>query len=107
MQGKPEVSQAIAHARDLGWDAIAHKARATARGSGDSKGDIQRDKLIIDTDLKLLAKWDPKRYGDKIQNEITGKDGGPIETRHAGLSDEELDRLIAEKVQAAGIVLPQ
>ncbi len=59
-------------ARDDGYDAIAHRARATARGKGehgggDSTGDVQRDKLIIDTDLKLLAKWDPRRYGDKVQ----------------------------------------
>ena len=70
-----EVSRAIAHARELGWDAIAHQARATARGLGDSTNDIQRDKLIIDTDLKLLAKWDPKRYGDKIQQEHSSPDG--------------------------------
>ncbi|KZC17026.1 hypothetical protein RHOFW510R12_01465 [Rhodanobacter sp. FW510-R12] len=59
-------------ARDDGYDAIAHRTRATARGKGESKGgdstgDVQRDKLIIDTDLKLLAKWDPRRYGDKVQ----------------------------------------
>ena len=28
---------------------------------------MQRDKLIIDTDLKLLAKWSPRLYGDKVQ----------------------------------------
>lgn len=44
-------------------DAIAHRARETARGSGDSAGDIARDKLIIDTDLRLLACWDRARYG--------------------------------------------
>lgn len=58
------VAQAIARARELGFDAIAMRARETARGAGDSAGDVQRDKLIIETDLKLLAKWDPKRYGD-------------------------------------------
>jgi hypothetical protein len=64
------VSDAIARARIEGHDAIAARARLTARGKtidegGDSSGDVQRDKLIIETDLKLLAKWDPKRYGDK------------------------------------------
>lgn len=64
------VSSAIACAREIGFDAIAARARMTARGKidaegGDSSGDVQRDKLIIETDLKLLAKWDPKRYGDK------------------------------------------
>lgn len=59
-------------ARDLGYDAIATRLRATARGKGDadggdSTGDVQRDKLIADIDLKLLARWDPRRYGDKVQ----------------------------------------
>ena len=60
-----EFASAIARARDAGWDVIAHRTRRIARGKGESTGDVQRDKLIIDTDLKLLAKWDPKRYGDK------------------------------------------
>ena len=64
----------IAHtrARDAGHDAIAARLRETARGTGESTGDVARDKLIIDTDLKLLAKWDPKRYGDKLQTEHSG-----------------------------------
>ena len=35
---------------------------------------IQRAKLRIDTRLKLLSKWDPKRYGDKldINANVTG-----------------------------------
>lgn len=77
-----EVSAAIARARILGHDAIAARTRQTARGKtadegGDSSGDVQRDKLIIETDLKLLAKWDPKRYGDLIK--LSGADGvGPV-----------------------------
>lgn len=64
-----DAARSIARAREHGWDAIAERARMTARGMsgerGDSSGDWQRDKLIIETDLKLLAKWDPKRYGDR------------------------------------------
>jgi hypothetical protein len=63
----------IAHgrAREDGFDVIAANTRETARGFGDSTADVQRDKLIIDTDLKLLAKWDPRRYGDK---QLVGSD---------------------------------
>ncbi len=65
------VSGLIARAREAGLHAIAWRARRTARGKsqeegGDSTGDVQRDKLIIETDLKLLAKWGPRLYGDKI-----------------------------------------
>jgi hypothetical protein len=79
------VSRVIARAREEGSQAIAYRVRQTARGAGDSTGDVQRDKLIIDTDLKLLSKWDPKRYGDKVDVNhggavsytiLTGVDGG-------------------------------
>lgn len=89
-----ELSDAIAHARIEGFDAIAARLRLTARGldsefGGESTGDTQRDKLIIDTDLKLLSKWDPKRYGDKIQTEITGAGGGPVALIAATLSPDQ------------------
>lgn len=66
-----ELSGRFARARATGHDAIASRTRETARGQGDSTNDVQRDKLIIDTDLKLLAKWD-RRYADKQQVEHSG-----------------------------------
>lgn len=66
-----ELAGRIARAREIGFDVIASRTRETARGNGDSTADVQRDKLIIETDLKLLAKWDPKRYGDK---QLVGSD---------------------------------
>jgi hypothetical protein len=66
-----ELKRRFACARADGHDAIAYRARETARGAGDSSGDVQRDKLIIETDLKLLAKWD-RRYADKIMQEHSG-----------------------------------
>ena len=41
---------------------------------------IEHRRLRIDTRLKLLAKWNPKKYGDKVQTEVSGPDGGPIPT---------------------------
>ena len=85
MDSKPEVSAAIACAREEGFDAIA---ASTLEIADDSRNDyieqladagderaaearansehIQRSKLRIETRLKLLAKWDPKRYGERI-----------------------------------------
>lgn len=68
---KENVSRDILRAREIGFDVIASRTRHTARGKGDSTDDVQRDKLIIDTDLKLLAKWS-KRYAEKLMNEHTG-----------------------------------
>ena len=71
-----EVSSFIARARDIGFDAIAEDALKIAdNGENDTYVDpdgnkrvdadvIQRSKLRVETRLKLLAKWCPKRYGD-------------------------------------------
>lgn len=75
------LAAAIACAREDGFDTIAARVRETARGKGESTADVQRDKLIIETDLKLLAKWDPKRYGDKT---LVGSDpDNPLPTGFA------------------------
>lgn len=81
----------IASAREAGHDAIASDClRIADDGINDTYIDdqgnvrtdtdvIARSKLRIDTRLKLLAKWDPKRYGDKQTTELTGPNGGPVE----------------------------
>lgn len=93
-------SRAIAHARKVGFDVIAHRARLTLRGKtedegGESTGDVQRDKAIADFDLKLLAKWDPRRFADRHVLVGGGPDDDPI--RHAvdltNLSDAQLEQL--------------
>lgn len=42
--------------------------------------DVQHKRLRVDTRKWLAAKLKPKVYGDKLQQEVTGKDGGPIKT---------------------------
>lgn len=51
----------LARARESGHDLIAARARKIARGEEGSSKDVKRDRLIVDTDLKLLQAWD-KRY---------------------------------------------
>lgn len=76
-----EFAGRIARARPLGYDAIAEEALEIADdGTNDweerERDDgstyealraehVQRSRLRVETRLKLLAKWDPKRYGDK------------------------------------------
>lgn len=92
----PEFSRAIACARDTGFDVIAHRVRETARGRGDSTGDVVRDKLIIETDLKLLAKWDPKRYAELNKQELTGANGGPVVTQSLSPeAEQQLQTLVS------------
>src|SRR5262249_21331631 len=40
---------------------------------------VNRNKLRVDTRKWLMARRLPKRYGDRIQQEVTGKDGGPLQ----------------------------
>ena len=64
-----------AQARERGYDALAEQSLLVAQGIADySTGDINRDKLIVDTRLKLLAKWS-KRYADKQQLEVNHTGG--------------------------------
>lgn len=78
------VSASIARAREEGEESIAASCLTIAddatndwmeRNGQDSPGyslngeHVQRSKLRIDTRLKLLAKWNPKKYGDRQQEE--------------------------------------
>lgn len=85
--------RAIARARDTGFDLIALDALRIAdspaegkriKRSEDGTEEVIEDmlghrKLQVETRLKLLAKWDPRRYGDKTTTELTGPGGGAIQ----------------------------
>lgn len=72
----------IALARDIGFDAIAEGTiaiidAAPERGA-DGKIDpgwVQHQKLRAEHRLKLLAKWSPKKYGERMNLEHSGKVG--------------------------------
>lgn len=70
-------AQELACAREAGFDQLAAQCLEIAdderhdwtlgqKGEVTNTVAITRAKLQIDTRLKLLTKWDPKRYGDKI-----------------------------------------
>ena len=92
-EADPDLSEAIARARDTGFDRIAQAAldiadEVTEKDSLEIREGIEipnkewllRSKLRVETRLKLLAKWDPKRYGERLTQEISGPGGGPIQT---------------------------
>ncbi len=100
----PEFDKAYIEARAAGYDAIANRTRTVARGQAadedlieGSSGDVQRDKLIIDTDLKLLAKWYPAKYGDRTI--IAGDKKNPVEVN--ATTDLERVKAIVSALQAA------
>lgn len=90
MDAMPEVFAAIARARESGEDYLAAECIEIANTpcigeeleldeSGvvvkTKRGDmLGHRKLQIDTRLKLLAKWNPKKWGDKqtIEHDVVG-----------------------------------
>ena len=68
----PAFARDIARAREVGFDTIALDALAI---SDDRSDDPASRRVRVETRLKLLAKWDPKRYGDKVQ---IGGDGSGV-----------------------------
>jgi hypothetical protein len=89
-QDDAEIDTLFLEARDDGHDMISYRSRKTIRGKGpeeggESTGDVVRDKAIVEHDLKLLAKWDPRRYGDKQQVELSG-----------GIDVKKIERVIVD-----------
>jgi hypothetical protein len=58
---------------------------------------IQRSKLRVDARKWVLSKLLPKEYGDKITQEVTGKDGGPVQTETAIVERPRISREEWEK----------
>jgi hypothetical protein len=88
-----ELSGAIARAREQGYDAIAEDLLAiadtplmgetetsSANGLTITRQDmLGHRKLQIETRLKLLAKWNPKKYGDR--QILAGDKDNPVEVK--------------------------
>lgn len=65
----------VAHARDLGFEALAEDILDIADNTPAISDHVQRSKMRIDTRLKLLACWSPKRYGTKQTVDVGNKEG--------------------------------
>lgn len=101
-----ELSGAIARARVLGYEAIAEETLLIADtpkwgtketvgkdGATVTKEDmLGHRKLQIETRLKLLAKWDPKRYGDRLQ--LAGDKENPIHVEAKVQAEQYFEELL-------------
>lgn len=60
---------------------------------------VNRQRLRIDARKWAAAKLYPKKYGERVLAEVTGKDGKPIEYRDVGeMSDAQLEQIAAAAV---------
>jgi hypothetical protein len=94
------LSARIARARVVGYDMIAVDAmriadtviegvetEETENGIKVKRGDmLGHRKLQVETRLKLLAKWDPKRYGERVAHDVGGQPGNPLKTEAVSVS---------------------
>jgi hypothetical protein len=106
------LSERIAQAREAGQDAMAEKAYAemydepermlTEGGGRIDPGYVQLVKARAEITLKLLAKWNPKRYGDRIA--VAGDAESPIKVEAEIKADRLLEALVtnAELRKTAG-----
>lgn len=92
LAGDEDLSGRVARAREFGADAIAVDTLEIADGDpgttpqGTIDGaEVMNRKLRIDTRLKLLRCWDPKRYGDKL--ELAGDAKAPLTVHVVKLTD--------------------
>lgn len=76
---------AYARAREAGFDAIAARGLEIVDNVNE---DPASRRVRSDFRLKLLAKWDPKRYGDKV--DLTSSDGS--------MSQPKVIQIVAAKV---------
>lgn len=109
---RPDFAARLARARELGYDALAEEAleisntphlgqkkvyTSGAEEEEDSLTVTEEDmlghrKLQIETRLKLLAVWDPKRYGNKVQ--LGGDADNPIKVKAEVQAEELLGALL-------------
>lgn len=75
IEADAELAAQVARARELGFDAIAEDVFDIADGTRASSEHVQLSKMRIDTRLKLLACWSPKKYGNKQDVSIGNKEG--------------------------------
>jgi len=106
MERDEELAAHIARAREIGQEAMAEKAylemydepeRILSEGGGKiDPGYVQLVKARAEITLKLLAKWNPKRYGDRVA--LTGADNAPpIQVESKLLFDAVLQNLESKR----------
>lgn len=75
---------------------LCNRAHTVAADSGEARLQLEAIKLEIDTRKWLLSKLMPRKYGDKSQLEVTGKDGESLLPQHTREQDIAYLTMLAE-----------
>lgn len=99
----PELSQAYAEARIIGADAMADDILNIVDTVSSDHVEISKARLRSEMRLKLLAKWQPSKYGDSVALKHQGEDGGPVQVAYANVGElaRQMREAMAGKAPAA------
>jgi hypothetical protein len=61
---------------DSSQDAITDPESGNTRQNSEF---VARSRLRVDTRKWLMARMAPKKYGERVMQEVTGSDGGPVQ----------------------------
>jgi hypothetical protein len=115
IEANSDFAARFAQAREVGFDAIAEEALEIAdtpregvrrKETEDGVEEVHEDmlghrRLQVDTRLKLLAKWCPKKYGDRI--DVGNADGKPFEVADTGEAAAKIAALLATAASRKGL----
>lgn len=76
-------------------DDVAHDTVSTEAGDRANSEWINRSRLRVDARKWLAGKMAPKKYGDKIQSEVTGANGAPFAVQIVRFGDSNDDDPVA------------
>lgn len=108
---QPEFEQQVIRAQDIGLEVRAERLAAIAENGSDdvrvvelpngqfkaivNSSAVIRDRLRVDTELKLLPMFRPKKYGQKLQHVGGDENDAPIRVETEVKPDRELAKAIA------------
>lgn len=92
----PEFHAAMQVAERIGTHFLADECIEIADGPDDPN-----DKRIrIDTRLRIIGKRNAREWGEKVQNEISGPGGGPIQMVHSAMTAQQASEAYADTLKA-------
>ncbi|WP_449261990.1 terminase small subunit-like protein [Escherichia coli] len=91
----PEFSTMYARAKEIGFEVLADEIIDLADAEVNTdKDQLRRHQLMIDTRKWLLAKLQPRKYGERVTQEIVGnKEEAPVQIE---VMKEEIARIVQE-----------
>lgn len=81
-----EFRDKYAKATEARADSIFEEIFEIADNAIPDAAEVAKARLRVDTRKWALARMNPRKYGDKVTNELVGKDGGAIQIETSPMS---------------------